>query len=388
MDVVKLISARRALFARLAIAFVALAVAHCPAMAQAQSGGPGVPVTAAKVTRQDVPILLRGLGTVQAYYSVQLRSRVDGTLTEVSVREGQDVKKDDVLAVIDPRPYQAALDAVLAKRQQDQAQLANAQADLARYASLMRQDFASRQQVETQTAMVKQFTAAIAGDDAQIEVARLNLDFCRITAPFDGRVGLRNLDPGNLVHSSEATPILSLTQVQPITVVFTLPQDNLPLITTAMQGGALDVVVTAGNDSTDLDRGKLITIDNSIDTTTGTIRLKAAFGNAKRALWPGQFVNARLSLGVDANAVTVPVSAVQHGPNGLFVYKVGDNGVVSAEPITVSRQEGKIYVVTSGITDGATVVTDGQSRLQAGAHVVVRNLPGTGSGTEPAKTAS
>jgi multidrug efflux system membrane fusion protein len=334
--------------------------------------GPSVPVTVTHAARQDVPVWLRGLGTVQANYAVQLRPRVDGTLTQVPVKEGQDVKQGDLLTVIDPRPYQAILDAAVAKKQQDQAQLSNAQADLARYASLVRQDFASRQQLDTQAAMVKQFSAAIVGDDAQIEAAQLNLSFCYITSPFAGRIGLRNVDPGNIVHSAEATPIISVTQIQPISVTFTLPQDNLPAIMKAMETHPLDVVVYASDNTTELDRGVLLTPDNTIDITTGTIKLKATFSNAHRALWPGQFVNASLLLGTQANVITVSATSVQHGPDGLYVYQVGQNETVSVQPITVARQEGDVYVVSGGLTEGATVVATGQSRLQAGGHVTVR----------------
>jgi len=346
----------------------ALAGAQMKALAQ---GAPAVPVTVTTALNRDVPLWLRGLGTVQAYYSVQMRPRVDGTLTQVPVTEGQDVKKGDLLAVIDPRPYQATLDAALAKKQQDQAQLANAQADMARYTSLVRKDFASHQQLDTQQAMVKQFTAAIAGDDSQIEMAQLNLSFCYITAPFDGRVGLRNVDPGNIVHSAEATPIMSLTQIHPIAVTFTLPQDNLPAINAAMAQQKLPVVVYAGDNKTELDRGELLTPDSTIDTTTGTIKLKAVFSNEHNALWPGQFVNASLLLGTQKNVVAVNNAAVQHGPNGLFVYQMGPNNTVTVQPIVVAREEAGISVVSSGLAAGASVVVSGQSRLQAGSRVTV-----------------
>jgi membrane fusion protein, multidrug efflux system len=333
---------------------------------------PPVPVTVASAVRQDVPVWLRGLGTVQANFAVQIRSRVDGTLTEVPVKEGQDVKRGDLLAVIDPRPYRAALDVAMAKKQQDQAQLANAQADLVRYTSLVRRDFASRQQLETQQAMVKQFSAAILGDDAQIEAAQLNLSFCYILSPFDGRIGLRNVDPGNIVHAAEPTPIISVTQIQPIAVTFTLPQDSLPSIVRAMEAHPLDVVVYTGDNTTELDRGLLLTPDNTIDTTTGTIKLKAAFTNERHRLWPGQFVNARLLLGTETNVVAVRSSTVQHGPNGLFVYQVGQNDTVSVAPIEVSRQEGDTYVVSKGLAEGSVVVASGQSRLQDGARIAIR----------------
>ena len=357
------------------LAVVALMLTGSPvilASAQTAPQAGAVPVTVSSVTRQDVEIWLRGLGTVQAYLGVQLRPRVDGTLTEVPVAEGQDVKKGALLAVIDPRPYQAALDGVLAKKQQDQAQLANAQADLARYSSLVRQDFASRQQLETQQATVKQYTAAISGDDAQVEVAQLNLSFCYITAPFDGRVGLRNVDPGNVVRSTEATPIIGMTQIQPISITFTLPQDTLPSIMRAMAQHPLNVVVYGGGDKTELDRGTLLTPDNTIDASTGTIKLKATFPNAQRTLWPGQFVNVRLLLGTEANVVTVLAEAVQHGSNGLFVYQVGPNDTVVVRPVQVERQAGDVYIVTDGVAEGMTIVASGQSRLQAGTRVAVR----------------
>ena len=334
----------------------------------------GVPVFAAKATVQDVPVWLRGLGTVQAYYSVQLRPRVDGTLVEVPVTEGQDVKKGQLLAVIDTRPYQAALDAAMAKKQQDQAQLANAQADLARYASLVRQDFASRQQVDTQQATVKQFIATIAADEANIETAQLNLSFSYITAPFDGRVGLRNVDPGNVVHAAEQTPIISVTQVQPIALTFTLPQDYLSSVTKAMGNGKpLEVVAFAADDRTELARGTLLTIDNAIDTTTGTIKLKATFPNAQHALWPGQFVHARLLIGTESGAVAVPTNAIQHGPDGLFVYQVQPDNTVTVQPVTVSREESGLSVIAKGLPGGATVVVAGQSRLQAGSKVAIQD---------------
>ena len=371
----------RSTLATLAFIFATMPVILARAQSTQQAGA--VPVTVSSVTRRDVPLWLRGLGTVQAYLGVQLRPRVDGTLMDVPVTEGQDVKKGALLAVIDPRPYQAVLDGVLAKKQQDQAQLSNAQADLARYSSLVRQDFASRQQLETQQAMVAQYTAAISGDAAQVEAAQLNLSFCYIMAPFDGRIGLRNVDPGNVVRSTEPTPIMAMTQIQPISVTFTLPQDRLPNIMRAMAQRPLDVVVYAGDDKTELDRGTLLTPDNTIDSTTGTIKLKATFANVRRTLWPGQFVNVRLLVGTDDNVVTVAASSVQHGPDGLFVYQVQSNDTVTVQPVQVERQEGDVYVVTGGVAEGATIVESGQSRLQAGTRVTVRQAQASPAG--PAK---
>ena len=343
-----------------------------PASTQLANGAPVIPVTVTNVVRSDVSVWLRGLGTVQANFAAQIRPRVDGALSQVPVKEGQDVKKGDLLAVIDPRTYQAALDVVTAKRQQDQAQLANAQADLARYASLARQDFASRQQLETQQAVVKQLSAAIVGDGAQVEAAQLNLSFCYILSPFDGRIGLRNVDPGNIVRSAETTSILSVTQIQPISVIFTLPQDSLPSVMRAMEKKPLNVVAYAGDNKTELEQGVLLTPDNTIDTTTGTIKMKATFPNAHQTLWPGQFVNIRLLLGTEANVIAVAGSSVQHGPNGLYVYRVGPNNTVAVQPIQVARQEDGLYIVSDGLTEGAVVVASGQSRLQAGSRVTVR----------------
>ena len=384
---VRAFSARRFTGCVLRLAVIAFAAgSSVSASAQSVQQRSAVPVTVTSAVRRDVPVWLHGLGTVQAYYAVQLRPRVDGTLIQVPVHEGQEVKQGDLLAVIDPRPYQAALDAANARKQQDQAQLANARADLARYASLVRQDFASRQQLETQQAMVKQFSAALLGDDAQIETAQLNLSFCYITAPFDGRIGLRNIDPGNMVRSAEATPILSLTQIQPIAVTFTLPQENLPAIMGAMEKHKLAIEIYAGDDKTALARGLLRTPDNTIDSATGTIKLKATFSNAHRKLWPGQFVNVKLLLGEDSNVVTVPATAVRHGPNGLYVYQVGQNDTVSVQPVQVSREEDGISIVTSGLSGGAVVVATGQSRLQAGSHVSVRETQATPA--EPARSGS
>jgi multidrug efflux system membrane fusion protein len=370
---IKIDSARRSVWTALcAAAWLLVAGASVLAEAQSAQQGTAVPVSVTETIRRDVPVWLRGLGTVQAYYAVQLRPRVDGTLTQVPVKEGQDVKQGDLLAVIDPRPYQAILDAAVAKRQQDQAQLSNAEADLSRYAALARRDFASHQQLDTQQALVKQYSAAILGDDAQIETAHLNLSFCYITSPFDGRIGLRNIDPGNVVHSAEAAPIISVAQIQPIAVTFTLPQDDLPAIMQAMEKQALDVVVYTSDNTRELDHGALLTPDNTIDTTTGTIKLKATFANVRHTLWPGQFVNAKLLLGTETNVVAVAAASVQHGPDGLFVYQVGRDNTVVVRPIKVARQEGDIYVVSDGLAPGSVVVETGQSRLQAGSHVSIR----------------
>jgi multidrug efflux system membrane fusion protein len=339
--------------------------------ARPQGGPPLVPVRTARVTTQDVPIYLKGLGSVQAFNSVLVRARVDGTLMQVPVTEGQEVKQGDLIAVIDPRPFQAALDAAMAKKGQDDAQLSNAKLDLQRYSSLAKQDFASHQQVDTQQSQVSQFTAALAGDAAAIEMAKLNLSYCFITSPIQGRVGLRQVDPGNLVHAADATGIVTITQLHPISALFTLPQDSLPSISVAMEKGKLPVIAFAADDKTQLDEGTLLTPDNAIDSSTGTIKLKATFPNPHNTLWPGQFVNARLQLGIQQNALTVPSVAVQHGPTGLYTYVVGSDSSVSRQPVEVGSDDGTLVVIAKGLTEGQQVVTEGQSRLQAGTKVAV-----------------
>ncbi|HET9019047.1 MAG TPA: efflux RND transporter periplasmic adaptor subunit [Acetobacteraceae bacterium] len=339
-----------------------------PVAARAQ---PAVPVQAAEAKRQDVPVVLRNIGAVQAFYSVLVRARVDGTLDRVFFTEGQEVKAGDPIALIDPRPYQAALDAAVAKKAADEAMLANARADLTRYANLARKDFASRQQVDTQQATVAQMQATIAGDDAAIETARLNLQFCHITSPITGRTGLRLVDPGNLIHASDAQGIVTITQLHPIAVVFTLPQDDLPQVQAAMARGAATVLAYTGDDHTDLARGRLMTIDNQIDQSTGTIKLKAEFANPDNRLWPGLFVNAHLQVDVLKGVVTVPSTALQRGPNGLYVYRVKSDATVAMQPVKVTQDDGEAAVIADGVAAGETVVVNGQLRLQNGSHVAV-----------------
>jgi membrane fusion protein, multidrug efflux system len=332
---------------------------------------PAVPVSVGKVTRQDVPLWLRELGTVQAFYSVQLRPKVDGTLLQVPVTEGQEVKQGDLLAVIDPKPYQAMLDAATAKKLQDQADLGNAKRDLERYNSLAKQDFASHQQVDTQTALVNHMAAAIAADDAQVEAAQLNVAYSYVTAPFPGRVGLRTVDPGNFVRAAEATSLMPLSQIRPIAVTFTAPQDVLPVVQDALRNGKPAVVAYSSDDTAELDRGALLTVDNAIDSTTGTIKLKAIFPNEASHLWPGQFVNARLLLGTAKNVVTVPSQAVLHGQDRLYAYVLNPDQTVSVRTVQIKSDNGTLAIITSGLEEGQQVVTDGQSRLLEGSHVAV-----------------
>lgn len=361
----------------LAALLLAAVLAVPAAPAAAQSAAPGVPVTLEKVARRDVPVLLNNIGAVQAFQSALIRTRVDGTLDRVLFNEGQDVRRGDVIAQIDPRPYQAVYDLAVAKKAADEAQLANARRDLARYTQLAQKDFASRQSVDTQTATVAQLEATIRGDDATIYAAKVNLDYCAIVAPFDGRMGLRQIDPGNVVRAADTTGIgiVILNQIHPIAVTFTLPQDALPRIRDAMAGGKLPVQAFTSDDRTVLASGELMTTDNAIDATTGTIRLKAAFPNLDNHLWPGQFVNVHLQLGVQKGVLTIPSIAVQRSQNGLFVYLAKPDQTVSVAPVSLGLDDGKTAVVTSGLDEGASVVTNGMSRLREGSRIA----PGGGS---------
>jgi multidrug efflux system membrane fusion protein len=355
-------------------AIFAAATALLMTGASAQQGAapaapPGVPVQTDATRRADVPVVLRNIGTVQAFQSVLIRARVDGTLDKVLFNEGQDVKAGDVIAQIDPRPYAATLAQAVAKKAADEANLANAQRDLARYSSLANSSFASRQQVDTQNAMVAQIQANIKGDDATIDAAKLNLQFTSITSPIDGRTGLRLVDQGNLIHATDATGLVTITQIHPISVIFTLPQDNLPQIQNAMVQAKLTVLAYTADDKTLLGMGELLTTDNTIDQTTGTIRLKAVFPNRDNRLWPGQFVNARLTVGTLKNALTVPSVAVQRGPSGLFVYLVKPDSTVAVQPVDVTQDDGQVAVISKGLDDGVQVVTSGQSRLQNGTRI-------------------
>jgi multidrug efflux system membrane fusion protein len=338
-----------------------------PAVAQQ---GPVIPVGMGHASHQDVPIFARGIGTVQPFQSVLVRARVDGTLDKITFTEGQDVAQGEMLAEIDPRPYQTIYDQAVAKKTADLALLANNKRDLARYTDLAKNDFASRQSVDTQTMSVAQTTATIQSDDAAIAAAKLNLDFTRITSPIGGRVGLRLVDIGNLIHASDATGIVTINQIKPISVVFTLPQDSLPAVQDATKASKdLPVFAYASDDQKMLSAGKLLTIDNAIDTTTGTIRLKAVFVNADERLWPGQFINAHLQLSIAKGAVVVPSAAVMRGVNGLYVYVVKDNSVVAVQPIKAGQDDGKIAIITEGLSGTEMVVTAGQSRLTNGTHV-------------------
>ena len=339
-------------------------------------GGAAIPVTVVMPVREDVPVLARAIGTVQAFQSVVVRARVDGTLDKVLFTEGQQVKPGEVLARLDPRPYQAALDQAVAKRAADEAMLANARGDLVRYADLAQSQVASRQRLELQRANVAQAEANVHGGDASIAAAQLNLDFTRITAPIEGRVGLRQIDPGNYIRAADpaSTGIVTIAQIHPIALIYTLPQDALPEVQKAMRQGKLQVLAYGSDDRTKLSEGELLTIDSAIDASTGTIKLKAVFANTDDNLWPGQFVNVRTQLSIRHGALTVPSAAVQRGPNGLYVFLVKPDSTAALQPIDVDQDDGQTAVVAKGLSGGERVVLAGQSRLFIGAKVL---------GTEP-----
>jgi multidrug efflux system membrane fusion protein len=336
-----------------------------------------VPVSVATAARRDMPIYLSGLGTVQAEYTVGIHSQVDGKLLEVKFTEGQHVKKGDVLAKIDPRLYQAALDQAKAKKAQDEAALVAAQKDLERFKTLALKSFETQQNVDQQQAKVDQAKAAIAADDAAIETAQTNLDYTSITAPSDGRIGMRLVDPGNLVRASDQGSIATLVRTQPLAVIFTLPARSLDDVRDAQARGAVEVTAFDQDNRKMLGNGQLLLIDNLIDPATATIRLKAMFPNADETLWPGEFVNARLLVETRTAALTVPSTAIQRGPDGLFTWVIGDNNVAQVRKIAVGPATGDVTIITSGITDGERVVTDGQYKLQKNSPVSITNAAPT-----------
>jgi multidrug efflux system membrane fusion protein len=345
-----------------------------PTKADAAAGQP-IPVLTAVSAVKDVPIYLDGLGTVQAFYTVTMKAMVDGPLTSVNFTEGQDVHKGDVLAQIDPRTYQAALDNAVAKKAQDQAQLANARLDLARYQKLVANNYTSAQQADTAKAQVAQFEALVQQDQAQIDTARTQLSYTTIVAPIDGRTGMRQVDPGNIVHAIDTTGMVVITQLEPIVVVFTLPQQSLPAVAQAMAEGSAPVLALA-QDATGgafrlLDTGILTVLDNQVDPTTGTIKLKAVFPNKQHRLWPGGFVSVRLRTDTAKDAIVVPPSAIQRGPRGPYVFVIGNDGAAKRQPVTIGYEDEQGSVVTAGLKASEKVVIDGASRLSDNTKVSV-----------------
>ncbi|HET7191782.1 MAG TPA: efflux RND transporter periplasmic adaptor subunit [Pseudolabrys sp.] len=331
-----------------------------------------VPVLAATVARADVPVYLDAVGTIKALNTVTVRPQVDGKLLSVNFKEGDDVKKGDVLAKIDPVIYQAQLDQAKAKKAQDEAQLANSKIDLDRYERLAATNAINKQQADTQRALVAQNTALVQADQAAIENAVAMLGYTNIVAPIDGRTGIRQVDEGNIVHASDTnSSIVTITQIKPISVLFNLPQQDLPQVNAAFDKGPLTVEAQRSDDDAVIDRGVLRVVDNQVDQTTGTVKLKAEFPNPRLQLWPGQFVNVRLLIDTLKQVLVIPTGAVQRGPNGTFVYVIKDDNSAAVRPIVVQKQDETQTVVKSGVEPNERVVTTGFVRLTDGSKVTI-----------------
>ena len=350
-----------------------------PAASPADNASKPAIVSVAAANRADYPVFIDGLGQVQAENTVTVRTRVDGQIVKIAFDEGQMVKAGDLLAKIDPRPYRAALDQAKAKQDQDQATLANAKLDLVRYATLAKQSFATQQQLDTQNALVNQLIAQEAADVAAIDAAQVQLDYTTISAPIAGRVGFRLIDEGNMVNAAQQTGIVTIAQIEPISVNFTAPQDDLPRISAALAAGEPSVEARASDGLTLLATGKLTVIDNQVDVTTGTIHLKGEFDNKDHALWPGLAVATRLRVEIEKDALTIPDQAVQRGPDGLFVYVVGSDNRALVRPVTLAHEGANVAVVAKGLSEGEKVVTVGQFGLQPGARVAIEAGAGGGS---------
>ena len=334
-----------------------------------QTSGP-MPVGTAKVEKGDMPIVLGGLGTVAPLAMVTVKTQINGQLISVAFQEGQMVEKGDFLAQIDPRPYQVALAQAEGQLAKDQAALKNAEVDLARYKTLVAQNSLARQTLDTQAALVQQYRGTVQADQALVDTQKLNLTYARIVAPIGGRVGLRLVDPGNYVQTSDAGGIVVITQVQPISVIFTLPEDNLPKVMRRLNtGAALTATAFDRAGATRLDSGSLQTVDNQIDTSTGTVKLRAAFGNSEQILFPNQFVNIQLLVDTLHDASIVPTAAILRGAPGTFVYVVKPDETVAAQPVTLGPSDGQRVAVTKGLEPGQLVVIDGADRLKDGAKV-------------------
>jgi multidrug efflux system membrane fusion protein len=352
----------------------ALVVTHRSPSKAASASTPAVPtapVVAGAVTSQDVPIYLQGVGTVIAYNTVIVRSQIQGQITKINFTEGQAVKTGDLLAVIDPRPYQAQLDQATANRSRDQAQLTNAESNLKRYTTLGNQGWATPQLVETQTAQVAQLNAAIKADEAAIEWAQTQLSYTQLLSPIDGVTGIRQVDIGNIIHPTDPNGLVVVTQVEPISVIFTLPETSLPQIQQHLADGSLKVEAYSQDNTMKLDEGSLDFIDNEIVQTTGSVRFRANFPNKAHRLWPGELVNAWLLLDTRHDGLTVPASAVQQGPQGPYVYVINADSTVAVRPVKVAQVSGGQALIDSGLSAGEQVVVDGQYKLQPGIHVTI-----------------
>jgi multidrug efflux system membrane fusion protein len=359
-----------------------------PATAGRGRGGAGgagmgnfsVPVVASAAQHGDLPVYFNGLGTVTAFNTVTVRSRVDGQLVNVAFREGQYVHEGDLLAQIDPRPFEVQLEQAQGQLTKDQAQRKDAEVNLERYRLLFKEGVIPQQQLDTQTALVGQFDGAIKSDQSQVDNAKLQLTYSRITAPISGRVGLRLVDPGNIIHATDTNGLVVITQLQPIVVLFSLPQDDLPQVSTKIRGGVqLNVEAYDRDDTTRIATGKLLTIDNEIDPTTGTYKLKSIFNNSDDALFPNQFVNVHLLVDTMRNLTIVPASAIQRGPQGTYVYAVGGDNTVKIRTVTVALTTASSVGLSGGINAGDVVVVDGQDKLQDGSKVTT-TMAGSGNG--------
>src|SRR2546425_309417 len=356
----------------------------------AGAGGFVVPVIVATAQRGDLPVYFNGLGTVTAFNTVTVRSRVDGQLISVAFKEGQFVHEGDLLAQIDPRPFQVQLEQALGQLAKDQAQRRDAEVNLERFKLLFKEGVIAQQQLDTQAALVGQFDGAIASDQAQINNAKLQLTYSHITAPISGRIGLRLVDAGNIVHASDTNGLLVITQLQPISVIFSLPQDQLPQVMTKLRSGTqLPVEAFDRDDTAKIATGKLQTIDNQIDVTTGTYKLKSIFSNEDNALFPNQFVNVHLLVDTKRNLIIVPVAAIQRGPQGTYVYAAGSDGTAKIRSVTIAQTTGNSIGLSNGLNAGEIVVIDGQDKLQDGSKVIPtpaggNNGAGPGAVAQPA----
>jgi multidrug efflux system membrane fusion protein len=337
------------------------------------AGPPKVPVTVTEAAQRDVPIYYDALGTVQAFNTVAIRAQVTGQIVSINFRQGQDVHRGDVLAKIDPAPFKANFDQSVAKKGEDQAQLIDAEKDLQRFTTLVKKDFETQQNVDLQQAKVDQLKATIDADQGAIEASQTQLDFATIVAPIDGVVGFRQIDLGNIIHPTDANPLTVLTQIKPSQVIFTLPQSDLGAVREAMLHGGVSVLAFDQNDKERLAEGRLLLIDNQIDQTTSTIRLKAEFPNNDERLWPGEFVRTRILITTQKDAVTLPSVAVQRGPDGTYVWVVKQDNTVEQRPITTQTISEDLAIATKGLTAGERVVLNGQSRLDVGTHVDIRS---------------
>ena len=355
---------------------------------RSSAGGFVVPVVVAPSVRGDLPVYFNGLGSVTAFNTVTVRSRVDGQLLNVAFKEGQFVRQGDLLAEIDPRPFQVQLEQAQGQLAKDQAQRKDAEVNLERFKLLFKEGVIPQQQLDTQGALVGQFDGAITSDQAQIDNAKLQLTYCRITAPISGRIGLRLVDVGNIVHAADANGLLVITQLQPISVIFSLPQDQLPQVDAKLRAGVqLPVEAFDRDDTAKIATGKLATIDNQIDITTGTYKLKSIFTNEDNALFPNQFVNVHLLVDTKRNLLIIPAAAIQRGPQGTYVYAVANGNTAKIRSVTIAQSTGNTVGLSAGVDPGELVVIDGQDKLQDGSKVNPTSAPASASTTSVTPTA-